>query len=286
MFGAPLAGVTVRVINTPIPPTQTDATGAYRISGIPVGGGYDAVFGLLPTYGASWKRFAVPPNQGAIANPTLFGAETFESGDGLYTGDPPWQRGTPSGVGPSGAFSGTKCWGTNLTGNYPDNTTAYLTGHVLDPTGLPLFLSFTHYYDTESGFDGGNVQVNDGSGWVTVTPIGGYPMAFLSGLGNEDGWSGNSGGWQPAVFDLTALSNSHLTIRFHFGSDSGVNGPGWYIDDVSIYLLTTGPAGTRRRGLRTRADRSAARPAEPIRRGVRARLPPSLRGRVRPPAGR
>jgi hypothetical protein len=243
-FGAPLAGVTVRVLNTPILPVQTDATGAYRIPGIPVGGGYDAVFGLRPTYGASWNTFAVPPNQGAIANPILFAAETFESGNGGYAADPLWQRGTPSGVGPNGAFSGTICWGTNLTGNYPDNTTAYLTGQPINPTGQPLFLSFTHYYDTESGFDGGNVQVNTGSGWVTVTPVGGYPMGFLSGLGNEDGWSGNSGGWQPVVFDLTAYSSSSLTIRFHFGSDGGVTAPGWYIDDVSVYQIPTGPAGT------------------------------------------
>ncbi len=243
-FGAPLAGVTVRILDTPLPTTQTDASGAYRISGIPVGEGYQALFGLLPTYGAAWKTFSVPANQGAIANATLFNAETFEAGGGGYTGDALWQWGTPSGVGPDGAFSGTHCWGTNLTGNYPDNATATLTSPILDPTGYPLVLSFTHYYDTESGFDGGNVQVNTGSGWVTITPIGGYPSKFLSGLGNEDGWSGNSGGWQPVVFDLTAYAQSHLTIRFRFGSDSGVNGPGWYIDDVAIYLLVPGGAGT------------------------------------------
>jgi hypothetical protein len=241
--GAPLAGVTVRILDTPLPTTQTDASGAYRIPGIPVGGGYLALFGLLPTYGAAWKSFAVQANQGAIANATLFNAETFEAGGGGYTGDALWQWGTPSGVGPDGAFSGTRCWGTNLTGNYPDNAAATLTSPILDPTGYPLVLSFTHYYDTESGFDGGNVQVNTGSGWVTITPIGGYPSKFLSGLGNEDGWSGNSGGWQPVAFDLSAYAQSHLTIRFRFGSDGGVNGPGWYIDDVAIYLMGPGAAG-------------------------------------------
>jgi hypothetical protein len=235
--GAPLPGVTVRILNTPIPPAQTDGSGSYTIPGIPAGSGYDGIFGLVPTYGAAWQPFSIQAGQATIANALLPDAETFETGNGAYTGDYPWEWGTPSGVGPNGAFSGTKCWGTNLTGNYPDNTTAYLTSHVLDPTGLPtLYLSFTQYYDTESGFDGGNVQVNTGAGWITVTPIGGYPMSFLAGLGYEDGWSGSSGGWQPAVFDLSPYRNSHLYIRFHFGSDSGVNGPGWYIDDASIFV--------------------------------------------------
>jgi len=234
--GALLAGATVRVLNTPIPTAQTDATGSYTVPGIPVATGYDAVFGLVPAHGAAWRPFSIAWGTATIANPILVDAQTFEGSDGGYTGDPLWQWGAPTGgIGPSGGFSGTNCWGTNLSGNYPDNAVAYLTSPAFDfHTATTLFLSFTHYYDSESGFDGGNVEVKIGSDWVTLVPKGGYPMEFLGGLGNEDGYSGYSGGWQPAVFDLTLYIGSAVQFRFHFGSDSGVNGPGWYIDDVAF----------------------------------------------------
>ncbi len=240
IFNSPIVGATVRLLGTPIPPVQSDGSGDYLIDGVPAGSVYDGIFGLVPTYGAAWQTFSIVAGQGTVENAELPPAETFEQGGGAYTPDYPWQLGTPTNPnGPGGAFSGTKLWAIGLTSNYPDNTTAYLTSHVLDPTGLPtLYLSFTQWYDTEEGFDGGNVQVNmnDGQGWITVTPVGGYPMSFLDGLGYQDGWSGRSGGWQPAFFDLSPYRNSHLNIRFHFGSDAGVNGPGWFIDDVSIYV--------------------------------------------------
>jgi serine protease len=232
--GAPLAGAIVRVLNTPIPSTVSDPAGLYSLTGIPVGGIYQAVYGLVPGHGAAWKAFSIAQGRATIINPILPDAQTFEANNGGYTGDALWQWGTPS-DGPGGSFSGTKCWGTDLVANYPDNTTAYLTSPVFDfHTATTLSLSFSHYYDTESGFDGGNVQVRVGTSWVTLTPKGGYSMDNLSGLGGESGWCGSSGGWQPAVLDLTPYIGSSVQIRFHFGSDESVNYAGWYIDDVAF----------------------------------------------------
>ncbi len=233
--GVPLAGARVRILDTPIAPASSGMGGVYTIGGIPAAPGYTAVFGLVPSRGATFRGFEVQAGRMTPVNALLVDAQTFESGNGSFTGASPWAWGTPSGPGPGGAFSGTKLWATNLTGNYPDNASAALTSSVYNFSGATrLALSFTQWYDTEAGYDGGNVQVKVGADWVVVDPVGGYPYQWLPGLAGQKGYGGNSGGWQPAVFDLTPYIGSAVQIRFQFGSDQGVNAPGWYVDDVAF----------------------------------------------------
>ena len=52
--------------------------------------------------------------------------EDFEVSGGGWTTfvsapDTTWQWGTPTNVGPATAHSGTKCWGTNISGRYGNN---------------------------------------------------------------------------------------------------------------------------------------------------------------------
>lgn len=231
----PISGAQVQILSTPLQAGITNPEGSYLIAGIPVGGDYTAVIGLAPARSSAWEGLEIESGRGTIVNAVLVDAETFEASNAGYLGSAPWQWGTPSNVGPAGAFSGAKLWATNLSGNYPDYVTSYLTSPPRDVSlATSLTLSFTHYYDFESDFDGGNVQVQVGPNWVTVAPIGGYPLRFVKGLGSQEGYSGESHGWQPAVFDMTPYISSALRFRFHFGSDPGVNRPGWYIDDVAL----------------------------------------------------
>ncbi len=250
--GAPLANAEVSLMNVPLAAVHTNASGEYQLTGIPAGNGYLAVYGLVPGKGGAYRQVDVVANNFTTSNVALADAQTFEANNGSYQPQTPWAWGVPTGSGPGGAFSGSKLWATNLSGNYGDNQSANLTSPTFNFSGANrLYLSFSHWYSLEAGFDGGNIQVKNGLGWVTIAPIGGYPAAFLDGLGGEAGFSGDTNGWRTAVFDLSAFASGALQVRFHFGSDSGVNLPGWYIDDIAFDLgmpqtaVEEGPTASR-----------------------------------------
>ena len=98
------------------------------------------------------------------------------------------------------------------------------------------------WYNTETNWDGGNVQISTdgGENWEVINPDGGYPDSDVAGLDYEPGYSGNSGGgedpvWEAETFSLTNYSNQDVKFRFRFGSDGSVNNyEGWYLDDFEI----------------------------------------------------
>ncbi len=165
---------------------------------------------------------------------------TFDKNSGSLIPTNDWQWGTPSGASPP-SYSGTKCWGTNLSGNYS-------VGPLLSSLTTPSYtvfsdrasFSFWQWYQMQSRFDGGNVKVSvNGGSFQTIQPIGGYPTASIySGFGNplggQAGFSSVSGTtWSPVMFDLTgvAVTGSTLAVRFDFGADNGIQYLGWYLDD-------------------------------------------------------
>ena len=165
--------------------------------------------------------------------------ENFENNNGNFSADPQtgaWEWGTPAdAVGPGGAFSGTKCWGTNLDGNYDNNADWYLYSPNLHALSDSAQIYFMTWYSIENYWDGGNVEISTDGGntWTVIDPVGGYP-GHSSSLG-ADGYTGSSGGWVLAHFDLYGIVNAgdYFQLRFHLASDGSVNYPGWYIDDFS-----------------------------------------------------
>jgi hypothetical protein len=162
----------------------------------------------------------------------------FEFNDGGFSSIPSegaWIWGTSHNM---GAHSGTKVWGTRLDQQYPPSSVWFMETPQVH-LGAGVFLQFWHRYNTEAGYDGGNVSIstNGGSSWTIINPVGGYPSNPIS-LGAA-GWSGNSGGWVPARFNLSIYANLTVMFRFSFCSDFTVNADGWFIDDVQ----TTGYAG-------------------------------------------
>lgn len=234
--GHPLEGATVSVLNTPLEPQITSEDGYYSFV-IPGGATYQ-VEAVMPAYIGKTKYATVEEEDTTIVSFALGQGESFEEDDGGYTGLYLWEWGTPSSYGPGGAHWGDNCWAINLDGPYGGNANSPLTSRTYDLVETTsASLNFYHWYETESGDDGGNVKISTdgGASWELITPVGGYPTSSMN-WNDEPGYTGTSEGWMLATFDLESYLGEQVQFKFTFGSDGSINGPGWYIDDVYLEL--------------------------------------------------
>jgi hypothetical protein len=199
----------------------------------------------VPGHGVAVRTLTVPQASPVAARLVLPAVDhDFEAGPGGFTGDGAvWQRGRPqaSGMGPGAAFDGVWCWGVGLGGEgYPNDVEVDLRGPLVAGdqfAGDRLYLGFHYWSGTESRYDGVQVGIAAGGEVTPLTPLTGYSDPSLAGLGGEPGWSGLSGGWQPAVFDLSAwLGQDGWQVVWTFGADGGVSDTGFLIDGVALAL--------------------------------------------------
>ena len=143
----------------------------------------------------------------------------------------PWQRGAPT-SGPGSALYGTNVWGTNLSGSYKNSADeAVQKGSSISLVGFSSYiLKFYHWYDTETGYD---------SGWVEISTDGGSTWSKVS-----PAYRGHDSTWVQSTVDLTPYAGSNVLFRFRFKSDGSVNYAGWYIDSVSIVGENLTPPNT------------------------------------------
>jgi uncharacterized membrane protein len=147
-----------------------------------------------------------------------------------------WEAGDPAGSGPSAAFNGTNCAGTNVWSEYYPDADVTLISPYVELGAAPMILSFYNWYTMDTnGDDGGFVEVSvSGGPWTQITPVAGYPWigGYLGGYW-LDGYSGTESVWTPDRFDLNAYSGQVIQVRFHMAA-SGWEGWqwGWYLDDV------------------------------------------------------
>ena len=162
----------------------------------------------------------------------------FEADDGDLTGGGDWEWGAPNNPeGPANAYSGSNLWATNLSGDY----TATLSTLEFDlgvGTTNPS-IGVASWYDTESGYDGGNfgISTDGGSSWITVSPDIGYDDTTSSDnpLNPDSIFTGNyQKFWDFVNFDLTAFAGTNVRARFAFGADGAVFYPGWHLDDLAF----------------------------------------------------
>ncbi len=174
-----------------------------------------------------------------LLSSTVLYASSFEGADdgdlipvSTGGGSAPWQRGAPT-SGPGSALFGTNVWATSLGGDYNTNadeaiqkqTPVALTGGFSTYT-----LKFYHWYDTETGYD---------SGWVEISTDGGATWTKISPT-----YRGHDATWYTEQLDLTPYAGSSILFRFRFQSDGSITYPGWYIDSVSIRGETYSPTTT------------------------------------------
>jgi hypothetical protein len=171
-----------------------------------------------------------------------FYAWDFEADNGGFTTlGQDWEWGAPT-TGPGNAYSGVNVWATKLAANYSASSNSRLDiPTVVVPDGSSFAtLSFWMWYDTELNYDGMNVKVSTdgGSTWTILSPDIGYNglgRPTNAGIPNEPCFSGHGQKfWQKATFNMTPYQGQSIALRLHFGSDSSVHYPGFYIDDVRI----------------------------------------------------
>ncbi len=134
---------------------------------------------------------------------------------------------------------GDQEWYSTIAGDEKD----LLLSAEVDLSAYPdPILSFDTYYEIESTWDFGFIQVSTDGGttWTslenayTTTEFadGGYPAIY----DNLPGLTGSSGGWVNMEFDLTAYASSSepILIGFRYMTDWAENEAGWYIDNIAI----------------------------------------------------
>ncbi|MDO9452847.1 MAG: M4 family metallopeptidase [Stagnimonas sp.] len=133
------------------------------------------------------------------------------------------------------------------------------------------FLSFTHFMQSEAGFDGGNLKFSVNGGEFAIVPgaaftYNGHSGAFgdapllpgvpdpvgIPGNGNntsplagEAAWTGAdqgeaTGSWGTTVVDITKLEGApkkgdKVQFRWEFGQDGCGGNLGWFIDDTQVF---------------------------------------------------
>ncbi|MBS1771128.1 MAG: M36 family metallopeptidase [Acidobacteria bacterium] len=108
-------------------------------------------------------------------------------------------------------------------------------------------LEFTHKFNTESGWDGGVLEVSIGGGSFTdieaaggVFLQNGYNGMLQGGTNNPIttrlGWSGDSGGYIVTTVRLpVAAAGQSVRFKWRFGADDNTAVDGWYIDTIRVY---------------------------------------------------
>jgi hypothetical protein len=164
--------------------------------------------------------------------------QDFEATDGGFKADPStgaWTWGPPS-AGPSSAYSGLKCWGT---GTYSPSADWNLNSCRYIALADSPQIGFMHWYQIESGWDGGNVKysIND-TNWILlypfIDPYNGMIHDINPSFQDESCWTGTSAGnsWHQAAVIIPVDSGQIFWFRWHFHSDPSVQYAGWYVDDV------------------------------------------------------
>lgn len=243
--GAALPAAHLVPLLLPLEATDSLGDGSFALTDVPVGNneqllvygvpGFGAQLLEVTTIGATGDVF-VYPILNAIAEDFSLDGGGFVSRQGLWTHGVPVVSGDPGSV--AGSFTGPNCWGIGLDGlGYADDVADTLTSPIYDLSAIidPYYLSFHYFSDTEGGFDGVNLAASvDGGPFTVLIPLEGYPDQNLGGLVQKPGWSGPSGRWTGTVFDISALTGGDFQFRLHFGSDSGVTAPGFFIDGITF----------------------------------------------------
>jgi immune inhibitor A len=122
--------------------------------------------------------------------------------------------------------SGTKSWWSG-TGDKLSNT---LTRKVTLPAGKASLDFQANWKIEDCGADACDyayVEVNDGSGWKAIP-------GSISKAAEANGIDGDSKGWQPASFDLSAFAGKTVDLRFRYATDAATHELGFFADDIKL----------------------------------------------------
>ncbi|MFW5435908.1 S8 family serine peptidase [Paenibacillus apiarius] len=138
-----------------------------------------------------------------------------------------WERGEPNPkYGPEKAVSGSKAWGTNLSGYYAKNTDQSLISPEIDLTGAQhASIYFQQWYDIDAP-DKGTVEISSDGG-VTWRQLTSYPKPSYDS--NHPRMF-----WYLEELGIDDYGGKKVKIRFRLKSGNTTLGKGWYIDDFQV----------------------------------------------------
>jgi hypothetical protein len=136
-----------------------------------------------------------------------------------------WQRGTPT-YGPAGAYSGTTCWGTNLSGDFSRSADYVLTTPSFVCGNNPVSVGYKEWYDFAYQYNSIDAifeyEVNGSGFWSELKSVN-----LNSGYVTSD--------WVPVYSDVPVSPGDTVRFRWHFTTQNWSDeGPGWYIDNFVV----------------------------------------------------
>ena len=180
-------------------------------------------------YDGKYKdRFAGYRARGTTKSTVAVFQESFDGEHGFLTTES-WAIGTPTTDSVS-AYSTPNCAGTNLNGDYPNNSNDRLTSPSISleaySSGDLITLSFYHWYYLESCCDDANLRISTDSGmsWETIVTF-----------------TGNASDWISYEMDLSSFAGQTIMLDFQLTSDSSGTYKGWYVDDIQITVESFEP---------------------------------------------
>ena len=184
---------------------------------------------------------------------TLPYSQNFEDGDGYWRsfGDnQTWEYGELSDTIIKQAYSGSNCWVTNLSGNYPNNDSSWLVSPCFDFTEIdkPIF-ECTLWADAEKNNDGMALyySLNEGSTWVFIPTETTHSFNWdwynnpdITALDTE-GWDSINNGWFKTrqILPAAVANKNGVKFKILFASNDTITKAGFAIDDISIYDAPT-----------------------------------------------
>jgi len=134
-----------------------------------------------------------------------------------------------------------------------------LTSPLIPISSANAQLTFRNYFNTESTFDGGVLEISvNGRAFADILTAGGsfvsgpyngtISSSYSSPLAGRSAWTGNSGGFLTTAVSLpAAAAGGNIQLRWRLGNDSSISKTGWYVDTVVVsggYSCCTGAPPT------------------------------------------
>ncbi len=157
--------------------------------------------------------------------------ETSTTGGFASSGSNSWAPGTFL------SHSGTTSWRAT---DIATPSAAYLTSTATTAAaGKNLsILSFWHYYNTESSYDGGVVEYStNGTSWTDASALF-YPNTYNgallggTGLGTQKAFTGTNKGFTQSFINTSSFGTTPVQFRFRLETDNGTGADGWFVDDI------------------------------------------------------
>jgi hypothetical protein len=142
-------------------------------------------------------------------------------------------------------YSAPNSYTDSPVGNYANNATVTMTttnSFNLIGNQNPK-LTFYSKWDIENNYDYGQVEIstNNGTSWIPLTGLYTNPGTGSFQPNGEPLYDGTQTNWVQEEILLSGYTSSQNKLRFKLRTDGSVQKDGWYLDDISIYVMGVVP---------------------------------------------